>query len=673
VTGRARAVLLVALAALAATLAAPAAAQEPAAPTLELVSRPPWARPDDLLQLGVTTTGDPAATSVQVEVFSALDSVEELEESATEDVGVRLSRTPPTPVASLPVGSDGARLVPLRVAAEPADDLTTQIVEPGVHPVVVSLLGPGGEVLDEVRTPLVRLGDEREGWAVPDLAVLLDVDASPTLRPDGTRSIGDGDLDRIGAAAALVAAHPDLGLSVAAVPDTVDALAASDDPRAAAALEDLAGADVLAAPYVRTPVASLLAEGLEGLLPPLLARGTNLLADRLGADPRDGVWVATHPPGADGAGLLAGLGVDRVVVPAPAGDGDDDEEDDDDGPAPLADAGPRPLAGTDAVLAVVADEDLASELARPLGDDADAAHVALARHLLRPTDPDPGADPDDDEPEPATVLVHARDLAPRSTLAGLLALLDDPEAPVRVGGLDLVDVGPDLPADPDDDPLVEPVAWDAPAAPDLDAVGPRLLDLAGRLDSFEAMLAGRSPRVDDLRLQVATALAEGAGDAERDAAVGAVEAALARSFDGIVLSGQTDLNLTSRRGTLPVTVENRNDFAVDVLVRVRSDRLAFPDGDVLPVTVGEQDLLRIDVPVEARATGSVPVFVDVLSVDGAVPLDTRRLNVRSTAVSGVGLVLSLGAVVVLGTWWIRHTRATRRERAASGTAGEPVE
>jgi len=667
VTTRARGLLVVALGVLLAALAAPAAAQDPAAPSLELVARPAWARPDDALEFAVAATGDPAATSVQVEVFSALDSVEELEESATEDVGVRLSRTPPTPVASLAAGPGGARLVPLRVAAEPVDDQTTQIVEPGVHPVVISLLGPGGEVLDEVRTPLVRLGDEREGWEVPDLAVLLDVDASPTLRPDGTRGIGGADLDRVAAAAGLVGAHPDLDLTVAAVPDTIEALASSDDPAAATALEQLAGADVLAAPYLRVPVAALLEDGLEGLLPPMLERGADVLSDRLGTEPRSGTWVAAGAPGAEGAELLAGLGFDRVVAPPPA-----DDEAEDDELAPLLDAGPRPLAGTDDVLAVVADEALSAELARPLPDEADAAHVALARHLLRPTEPDPGADEDDDEPERATVLVHAKGLAPRSALAGLLALLDDPDAPVRAGGLGLVDDEVDQPADPEDEPLVDPVAWAAADATDLGAVGPRLLDLAGRLDSLESMLGGRSPRVDDLRLQVATAVAEGTPEDDRGAAVGAVEAAVADAFDGIVLSGQTDLNLTSRRGTLPVTVENRNGFAVDVLVRVRSDRLAFPDGDVLPVTVGEQDLLRIDVPVEARATGSVPVFVDVLSVDGAVPLDTRRLNVRSTAFSGVGLVISLGAVLVLGTWWVRHIRAARRERAGAGVADRPV-
>ena len=60
--------------------------------------------------------------------------------------------------------------------------------------------------------------------------------------------------------------------------------------------------------------------------------------------------------------------------------------------------------------------------------------------------------------------------------------------------------------------------------------------------------------------------------------------------------------------------------------------------------------------------------------DYRTQLGVLRLNVRSTAFSGVGLVLSFGAVLVLLTWWVRHIRATRRERdAGSGAAAAPME
>ena len=169
-------------------------------------------------------------------------------------------------------------------------------------------------------------------------------------------------------------------------------------------------------------------------------------------------------------------------------------------------------------------------------------------------------------------------------------------------------------------------------------------------------------------------MATGTTATGRTEAMDAAEAAVRAALDGVRLTGRTDLNLTSRRGTLPVTVENANPFPVDVLVRVRSDRLRFPDGGAITLQVEPSDVRRIDVPVEARATGSVPVFVELWTPDDRTQLDVLRLNVRSTAFSGVGLVLSFGAVLVLLTWWVRHIRATRRDRdAGTGAAAPPME
>jgi hypothetical protein len=57
------------------------------------------------------------------------------------------------------------------------------------------------------------------------------------------------------------------------------------------------------------------------------------------------------------------------------------------------------------------------------------------------------------------------------------------------------------------------------------------------------------------------------------------------------------------------------------------------------------------------------------------PLSAGEITVRSTATSVVGIVLSLGAVLVLVVWWIRPSRKRRGLRRAhemedAGTAGE---
>ncbi|HSP02372.1 MAG TPA: DUF6049 family protein [Acidimicrobiales bacterium] len=655
--------LLLAIAAAVAALVSvappvPAQTDPPPPAGIELADRSPWVAPEGEATFLLDAVGDLTGATIQVEVFSALDSVEELDESATEDVGVRLAFAPPVGIETLPPGPDGSRIVGLRVSADPSDGQTVQLVAPGVHPVVITLLGADGTVLDEIRTPLVRLGDETDDWRAPDLAVLLDVAAAPTLQPDGTRAIEPGELRRLARVGDLLAAHPDLDLSVAAVPDTVDALGTLPDAAAATLLDRLRGRDLLAMPYLPLPVAALLEGQLGGMVAPLADRGDALLADRLDATPERDLWVGTTAVGRAGAELLDDLGYGSIIA-EPADDTDDDE------PAPLIDAGPRTSPATRPLTAVVTDPVLSAAVARPLDDEADAAHLALARLLLRTVD----ADRDDEDDDPGTVLVRPGELASESVLAGLLGLLDAPEAPVRVGGVGLVD------GDPDED--VEPLRRREAPSPDLADVADRVVATAVPLDTFQTLIGPQSSRADDLRLQVATAIATTTPPDRRDAAMGVVEDVLGTAFGRVRLSGQTDLNLTSRRGTLPVTIENANPFPVEAVVRTRSDRLAFPDGGETPVTVDGGDILRIDVTVEALATGSVPVFVELWTPDGGVRLDGRQLNVRSTAISGVGLVLSLGALAVLVVWWVRNWRRTRHERtlagaAGSGTAPEPM-
>jgi hypothetical protein len=661
VTGRAGALValasLLVLALVTTAPPAPAAPEQadpadPASATIDLVGRSRWVAPEDQAVFFITTSGDTSAATVQVEVFSALRSVEDLEESATEDVGVRLSLSEPVAVAALPPGPDGTRAVGIPVSAEQVDGATVQIVEPGVHPVVISLLGEDGQELDQIRTPVVRLGDDTADWDAPDLAVLLDVAATPSLHADGTRAIDPSELRRLAQVGALLEAHPDLGLSVAVLPDTIDALGTLPDPAATALVERLTGRELLSVPYLPVPVATLVDEGLAGLVAPLVERGDALLADRLAATTERRAWTGTGEVGAEGARLLIELGFDSVVVEAAPVDEDDDGD-----LAPLVDSGPRPVDDAGALAGLLVDPTLSDELATSAEDRADAAHIALARLLLRPVEDDP----DEDDDESTTVLVRPHDLAADSVLVGLLALLDDPASPVRVGGLALVD--------PLVDEDVEPVERADPSEPDLGDIAPRVLVTVGQLDSYQALIGPQSPRADDLRLQIATALATTTPSARRGAAMDTVEEVLGSAFGSVRLSGERNLNLTSRQGTLPVTVENANPFPVEVVIRTTSDRLRFPDGEDLPVTVAPGDAVRFDVAVEALATGSVPVAVELWTPDDRIRLDGRQLNVRSTAISGVGLLLSLGALVVLVVWWVRSWRRTRRAPAVdSGPA-----
>ena len=52
----------------------------------------------------------------------------------------------------------------------------------------------------------------------------------------------------------------------------------------------------------------------------------------------------------------------------------------------------------------------------------------------------------------------------------------------------------------------------------------------------------------------------------------------------------------------------------------------------------------------------------ILSADGVLPIAATEFEVQATAVSAVGLVLIVSALVFLVLWWVLHIRRDRIRR-----------
>ena len=634
---RLAAATLVALALL--TLAAPAAArqeEEPAA-TLALDERSPWVSDSEPVTLQVSTTGDLTDTTVRVRIHPALDDAADLETSLTEDVGGITRSVDLGPTLELPEAEGGSRTITLT---------GEEIRDPGVHPVVVELRSGAGQVLDLVRTPVLRLGTEADPLAAPQLALFVDIAIDPTVAPQGRRDPTPSELARLGRLGSFLdqLGEVDAPATVLAVPDTLDALLAATDPAASEVLDQVvagAATDPIGLPYVPLSATALAGAQLGDVLVESVATGSAVLADRLGGEPDPSLWTdADVTP--DAAPVLAFAGVETILASLDPGDelGEDETGED----RLLVSAGPRPVpALADPGIAALAVDRATSEaLTEPIADRPDALAVALGDLILR------------DDGRASTVAIRLDDVPDGSLLPALLPLLTDDDAPVT-----LVE-RPTAPSvrDPDDEDLPDPVTLPTTSDDDLVPVAERYREVEREIETFEAFVGAESARTADLAVQLATSVARDLGTDERLALLDAVHGEVRRGFDSVSLTGQTDLNLTSRRGELPVSIANANDYPVRVLVRIRSERLGFPDGREFEVTV-DPDVTRLDVPVEALATGSVPTFVEVRTLDGSLLLDSRQLNVRSTAVTGVGLALSLGALAVLAIWWARTWRKGR--------------
>ena len=73
---------------------------------------------------------------------------------------------------------------------------------------------------------------------------------------------------------------------------------------------------------------------------------------------------------------------------------------------------------------------------------------------------------------------------------------------------------------------------------------------------------------------------------------------------------------------------------------------------------------------QTRTTGTFPLTITVTTADGRYLIQRTQITIRSTALNGVGLVLTIGAAAFLALWWLTHSRKARavRRSAASSTA-----
>ena len=195
------------------------------------------------------------------------------------------------------------------------------------------------------------------------------------------------------------------------------------------------------------------------------------------------------------------------------------------------------------------------------------------------------------------------------------------------------------------------------------------------LSGLAAVLPQDAQRVETLSRILLTSESSALTAAERHRLIAAVTGAVRQVTDPITLPRSSSITLTSTRGAIPLTVLSAPSLHAHVEMRLSSQRLIFhpfsppegtcrvptPTSEVCDLTLNTQNT-TIKVPVETRSSGVFPLDVSLWTPDGSQLIAQDRNTVRSTAVSGVGVVLIVLAIVSLGLWWIRDLRHGRRAR-----------
>ena len=141
-------------------------------------------------------------------------------------------------------------------------------------------------------------------------------------------------------------------------------------------------------------------------------------------------------------------------------------------------------------------------------------------------------------------------------------------------------------------------------------------------------------------------------------------------FEKISIAGRQEITLASRRGTLPLSLQNNADYPVTLEVHLETSDRDLDLSDTLVTQTFEPGATPLPVQVSARASGGYPVRIRVLTSDG-FEISETSISIRSTEFNEIALAITVGALVFLVLFsTVRGVRRRRVGATESETATE---
>lgn len=502
--------------------------------------------------------------------------------------------------------------------------------EAGVYPIEVRIRDRDDGVVTSLVTFLVREPDADDDPATPSpVAVIATVHAAPARSHAARLAEDRADprfLRRLDPRLAAFAEEPDVPASFAVTPD--NALQLAGDPGAdarstlAALRAELARPDreLLGGPYVDVDPAQLVHDGLADELARQRDLGIRTLTTALQAPVAD-TWAVDHRLDDAAVQALRQVGAQRLVVSSSI------LADEADGVATLTTTG----AGVTALPV-----DPAADLGTVDGDPVLVAHQLLGELAA--------AGSIGTEQQVLAVRVDALTVDP-TALKVLLGGLADPTSflrPTTASGA--LDRAPGLTAAAR---LRRPTWSDEGGYPERSRL------THARVASYGSMVPDRPQLAQAYDRPLAIAAASDLALRRRNLDLDRIRADVDRRFAAITAAERDQVTLGASDASFPLVIHSTLDHPVQVVIELSSsDRLQFPD-DRIEATITDERTV-IPIKVHTRGSGATPLTITTRTPDGQVILTTTRYTVRSTAVSGVGIVLSVGAGLFLAAWWGRH-------------------
>jgi hypothetical protein len=648
---------------------APDASNVPPAPPVlpsgvHLARQNPWVGlgGDFTMLLGIDDRSlvERPSAAIGIRIGRSADTRSSFEEVvADNNFGSVVATAPPIPTAFLP-RFGGDLVVTLGLAGSDAP-VTIGIRDPGVYPVEVSLTNTGRATRPFV-TWLVVVDVDQPIDEPLMVSSIWQVTAPPTRLPDGSvdpavraQMAAGGRLNRISTLLRRTAGTP---LSLSIGPETVETWSriAQSDEAVAAGLDRVRDAarrsttQLLPTPYVPVDIPALEYGGFGDRLPDLMAKGNAATHDVLGTAPRDDAQTMfLDPPGDVAADHLRDMSITRLAVRETALEPVTHPS----SPSQafgLTTAGGRSLGVETAPFVedlLAGDDPPALRAQRVIAALAEVAYEypSIPRGIVLA----PSADWQPDLRAYTTLFDALRDfpLATPVTLNGLF----DRISREQLNGVDLErKFAPTVGATT---PLTR-TQWDAAQR---------------EYDAYRVVAPEDDPVVAEGANALYRVLSTAITPEQAQSELVRINSAVDTFTSGVSVDAKR-VTLTSRRAQVPITFENRLNRPVTVRVHLESEKLLFPEGADVQVTLPPgRTTLREQFIVEARTSGTFPLEIRLTTADGGLAFgDTTRVTVRSAVFGGLAIALTIGALLFLAVWWANHYRRTRRARRQAAPA-----
>lgn len=616
-------------------------------PTISLVHQTAFVGPTGTFRAEVSTRGLAAGSRLTLSVFPQLPSRARLERTmAGEQLGTALfsapseSTGPSTTVVTLPI-----------TAVWPAPTDGTVLSNAGVYPITIDATRADGSRIDRIITHLIRLPAATTPIDPLRVGTIVTLDATPEVDGTGAARLSESDAglsrDRLAVLDDRAVAPP---LTLLATPFVLESLRAEGTTIKPNTIDR----QTLGAPWVAIDSGSLAAGQQEQTIVEENRSGDASLTSLLGLVPDRRTTVidgSTSPRVLD---LAAAAGARSIVL-----NSSQIRSSLVNGESSVLTQRFAIRSANGSTFDAIASDDMAAVPFSYGRDPVLAAHHSLAELSMLHFE-QPGSGRGVAVTLPAAITPEAL----REVLEGLTQRTGAPSGSVGAAILEPTTLdglfasttaatagGRTVERDwTSDDP--RPLgSWTVPYEQ-------ARWDLRG-LNSLVPDAPGLTTPVERSAL---TAAARSLSNDDRVAIVEHTQGEIRALVGAVSLPSTQRVTLTSSSGDIPLTFTNSLPSDAVVRVTVSSPKLDFPSGSTLDLVLSP-GTTRASVAVTTRASGAFPMEVNVISPDGVLPVATSRIDVRSTAVSGWGLVLSIGAGVFLLVWWIRHFRHTRRARS----------